>query len=156
MIYIGNTSPGHTVLIPVVTWFCVCVFVCVWGDGVPPPSGAYCARWLTVSAAAGRRRLCCWTPFAPWRIGTSVHRPHRLAAERCSCLLQWLLKGLPYLGLNGVRRREVHLTQTEGTSLGGRMSRAPTSHSRRSGNPKIVGSSLEPACLKAGWVKSMT
>ena len=36
------------------------------------------------------------------------------------------------------------------TSQGGRMSRAPTSHSARSGNLKIAGSSLEPAALKPG------
>ena len=36
------------------------------------------------------------------------------------------------------------------------MSRAPTSCSGRSGNPKIAGSSLEPAGLKPGRVKPRT
>ena len=43
-----------------------------------------------------------------------------------------------------------------GTSQGARMSRAPTSHSGRSGNPKISGLSLEPAGLKHDQVKPMT
>ena len=36
------------------------------------------------------------------------------------------------------------------------MSRAPASRSRRLRNPKIVGSSPEPAALNPGQVKSMT
>ena len=43
-----------------------------------------------------------------------------------------------------------------GTSQGGRMSRAPASHSGRLGNPKIAGSNLEPAGLKYGRVKPKT
>ena len=41
-------------------------------------------------------------------------------------------------------------------SPGGRMRKAPTSHSERSGNLKFMGSSLEPAALKPGSVKLMT
>ena len=43
-----------------------------------------------------------------------------------------------------------------GTSRGRQMSRAPASCSGRLGNLKIVGSSLQPAALKAGRVKAMT
>ena len=42
------------------------------------------------------------------------------------------------------------------TSWGGQLTRVPASRSRRSRNPKIVGSSVEPAALKPGRVKRMT
>ena len=48
------------------------------------------------------------------------------------------------------------LSQCHGTSRGGRLSRAPSSRSGRSGNPKIVGSSPEIAGSKPGRVKSKT
>ena len=44
----------------------------------------------------------------------------------------------------------------QSTSRGGRMGRTPASRSRRSGNLKIVGSSLEPVALKPCQVKPMT
>ena len=46
--------------------------------------------------------------------------------------------------------------KSEVTSRSDRMIRAPTSRSRKSGNPKIVGSSPEPAGLYPGRVKPMT
>ena len=42
------------------------------------------------------------------------------------------------------------------TSRGRRMSRAPTLHSGRSGNPEIMGSSIKPMGLKPGQVKPNT